>query len=62
MNYDRKFILNNNSTIPTVGLGTFKGDGNNVPIKHVCILLQALRFSYRHIDTAAAYDNEKDIG
>ena len=54
------FILSNNSTLPAVGLGTFQGDTNNARVKDV--VLTALRYGYRHIDTAAAYGNEKVIG
>jgi hypothetical protein len=44
--------------IPSIGLGTFRLKGNTVqqPIR------DAIRLGYRHIDTAAIYHNEKDIG
>lgn len=55
-----EFILNNKSTLPAIGLGTFQGVGDNARVKDV--VLAALRHGYRHIDTATAYGNEKDIG
>lgn len=54
------FILSNKITLPAVGLGTFQGEADNAVVKDV--VLAALRKGYRHIDTAAAYGNEKDIG
>lgn len=48
-------------SIPAVGLGTFQGDdGGNSQVKEA--VLVALRSGYRHIDTAAAYGNEREIG
>ena len=48
------------TSIPAVGLGTFQGDNGNDHVKEV--ILQAFKAGYRHIDTAAAYGNEKDVG
>ncbi|GKZ83446.1 hypothetical protein AnigIFM56816_008539 [Aspergillus niger] len=45
---------------PAVGFGTFQGDAGNRGVKET--VLQALRCGYRHIDTAAAYGNEKEVG
>jgi alcohol dehydrogenase (NADP+) len=45
--------------IPPIGLGTFQGDDGNSRVKG--IVLQALRLGYRHIDTASAYGNERDV-
>ena len=56
----RGFTLNDKSTLPAVGLGTFQGDTDNALVKDV--VLVALRHGYRHIDTAAAYGNEKEVG
>ncbi|KAG9228501.1 Aldo/keto reductase [Amylocarpus encephaloides] len=44
--------------IPSVGLGTFrlKGEVVQQPLR------DAIRLGYRHIDTAAIYRNEKEIG
>lgn len=47
-------------SIPTIGLGTFQGDDGNDKVKSV--VLQALKIGYRHIDTAAAYGNEREVG
>ena len=46
--------------IPAVGLGTFQGEDGNSLVKETVIA--ALRKGYRHIDTAAAYGNEKEVG
>ena len=46
--------------IPAVGLGTFQGDAGNSLVKQT--VAAALRNGYRHIDTAAAYGNEKEVG
>jgi len=46
--------------IPAVGLGTFQGDDGNSLVKQT--VAAALRKGYRHIDTAAAYGNEKEVG
>ncbi|KAL9633200.1 MAG: hypothetical protein Q9164_004841 [Protoblastenia rupestris] len=50
----------NSVSIPAVGLGTFQGDDGNDRVKE--IVLKALQRGYRHVDTAAAYGNEKAIG
>lgn len=44
--------------IPLVGLGTFRLKGENVQQ----VVRDAIRVGYRHIDTAAIYQNERDIG
>lgn len=44
--------------IPPVGLGTFRLRGEAVQQE----VRDAIRIGYRHIDTAAIYGNEKDIG
>lgn len=54
------FQLNNGLTIPAVGLGTFQADSGAASVKEV--VSAALRKGYRHIDTAAAYGNEAEIG
>lgn len=53
------FILNNKKCIPAIGFGVFMV-ANNGPAYEAC--LQALQAGYRHIDTAAAYGNEQDVG
>ena len=49
----------NDVPIPAVGLGTFQGDDDNANVKE--IVLKALQKGYRHIDTAAAYENEMEV-
>lgn len=46
--------------LPAVGLGTFQGDLGNSLVKQT--VAAALRKGCRHIDAAAAYGNEKEIG
>jgi 2,5-diketo-D-gluconate reductase B len=48
----------NGANIPLLGLGTWDIRGD------VCkrIVEQALRFGYRHVDTAQAYENEREVG
>lgn len=48
----------NGANIPLLGLGTWDIRGD------VCrrIVEQALRLGYRHIDTATAYENEREVG
>ncbi len=54
-----KFILNNNEAIPAVGYGVFQIP-NDGPTYEAA--LNALKAGYRHIDTAAGYMNESDVG
>lgn len=54
-----KFTLNNQTTIPAVGFGVFQIP-NNGPTYEAT--LAALKAGYRHIDTAAGYMNESDVG
>jgi 2,5-diketo-D-gluconate reductase B len=44
--------------IPMIGLGTWELRGRSC----ARIVEQALRLGYRHIDTAQAYDNEREVG
>ena len=53
------FKLNNNTTIPAVGFGVFMIP-NDGPTYEAT--LAALKAGYRHIDTAAGYKNESDVG
>jgi len=48
----------NGANIPLLGLGTWDIRGD------VCrrIVEQALRLGYRHVDTAQAYENEREVG
>jgi len=50
------------TSLPYVGLGTFKLRDNNEKDLVYNILKTALTVGYRLIDTAACYRNEKDIG
>lgn len=51
--------LNNGKNIPAIGLGTWRAKEKGVAAKSV---EAALRNGYRHIDTAAAYHNEEEVG
>jgi diketogulonate reductase-like aldo/keto reductase len=50
--------LNNDVEIPTLGLGVFQSP----PAETTAAVETALRAGYRHIDTAAAYGNEREVG
>jgi len=52
------FTLNTGDKMPGVGLGTWQSKPNEVreAVKN------ALQMGYRHIDTAAAYGNERQVG
>ena len=54
-----KMIFNDGNQIPVVGFGVFMIPNNGPTYDAV---LQALKAGYRHIDTAAAYFNEEDVG
>lgn len=47
-----------NTTIPPIGLGTFRLQGQIV----IDAVTTGLALGYRHIDTAQIYDNEADVG
>ena len=51
--------LNNGVEMPIFGLGTFLSERGDATRKAV---LDALEAGYRHIDTAAIYGNEADVG
>ena len=51
--------LNDGNKIPVVGFGIYQIP-NNGPAYEAT--LTALKAGYRHIDTAAAYFNEEDVG
>ncbi|CDZ98828.1 alcohol dehydrogenase [Phaffia rhodozyma] len=58
-NWTKKtFTLNTGDKIPAFGLGTWQSGPNEVR-KAVAAALKA---GYRHIDTAAAYGNEAEVG
>ncbi|MCC6165426.1 MAG: aldo/keto reductase [Acidobacteria bacterium] len=53
-----RFTLNNGVQIPVIGLGVFQ----TPPAETTAAVLAALETGYRHIDTAAAYGNEREVG
>ena len=50
--------LNNDTTIPQLGFGTYQV----TPETTKAATLSALEAGYRHIDTAEMYGNEKEVG
>ncbi|KAF2098092.1 aldehyde reductase [Rhizodiscina lignyota] len=58
MSTGRTFKLNSGYSIPAVGLGTWQSKPNEV----AKAVETALRAGYRHIDGAAAYENEDEVG
>jgi len=52
------YTLNNGVTIPVLGYGVFQ----TPPDETVTAVDNALQVGYRHIDTAAAYGNEREVG
>jgi diketogulonate reductase-like aldo/keto reductase len=54
----RGTIERHGARIPVVGLGTWDLRGPTC----AQVVEQALRIGYRHIDTAQAYDNEREVG
>src|ERR1700716_1935799 len=52
------FIEANGAKIPAIGLGTWELRGRTC----ARLVEQALRLGYRHIDTAQAYENEREVG
>ncbi|KAI3405671.1 GCY1 [Candida oxycetoniae] len=55
----KKITLYNGNKIPAVGLGTWQATEDDVAYKSV---RTALKNGYRHIDTAAIYKNEEQVG
>jgi diketogulonate reductase-like aldo/keto reductase len=50
--------LNNGVEMPALGFGVFQ----TPPDETIAAVEAALAVGYRHIDTAAAYDNEREVG
>lgn len=59
MNIQSTVKLNNSVEMPWLGLGTFLSPAGDETQNAVCWALEA---GYRHIDTARAYNNERDVG
>ena len=53
-----ELTLNNGVRMPALGLGVFQSP----PEETATAVETALNIGYRHIDTAAAYDNERQVG
>ncbi|MBO5978369.1 MAG: aldo/keto reductase, partial [Bacteroidales bacterium] len=56
-----KVTLASGDQIPAVGLGTFGSDNYTADVIAEAVKL-AVKAGYRHIDCAAVYGNEKEIG
>jgi len=54
----KNLIFQNNDNMPIIGLGTWKSK----PKEIYNAVRQAIKIGYRHIDCAAIYGNEKEIG
>jgi alcohol dehydrogenase (NADP+) len=54
----KQLTFSNGDTVPTIGLGTWKSDPGDV---HDAVI-EAINVGYRHIDCAAIYGNEAEIG
>ncbi|MDQ0800043.1 aldo/keto reductase [Arthrobacter sp. SLBN-112] len=54
----KELTLNNGITMPALGLGVFQSP----PEETTAAVQTALEVGYRHIDTAAAYGNEREVG
>jgi glycerol 2-dehydrogenase (NADP+) len=57
-NTAKTFKLNTGASIPAIGLGTWQSEPGEVGQA----VEAALKAGYRHIDTAAGYGNEKEVG
>lgn len=54
----KTITLNNGVEMPVLGLGVFQSP----PAETTAAVEEAIYVGYRHIDTAAAYGNEKEVG
>ncbi len=55
----KEFILANDVTIPCIGYGTWQTPDGETAVRSV---EAAIDSGYRHIDAAAAYENEESVG
>ena len=55
---ERSAVLNSGHTIPRIGLGTWKSEKGQVKFA----VYEALKAGYRHVDCAAIYENEHEVG
>src|SRR6478752_5449825 len=55
---DNRLTLNNGVRIPSIGFRVFQ----SAPEETAVAVETALRAGYRHIDTAAGYGNEREVG
>ncbi|MFF5289092.1 aldo/keto reductase [Paractinoplanes globisporus] len=53
-----ELVLNNGVAMPALGLGVFQSP----PEETAAAVETALKVGYRHVDTAAAYGNERQVG
>lgn len=53
------YRLSNGVRIPCIGLGTWQTPNGEIAVSAV---REAIRSGYRHIDTAAGYENEESVG
>jgi 2,5-diketo-D-gluconate reductase A len=53
-----ELVLNNGVVMPALGLGVFQSP----PEETAAAVEAALKLGYRHVDTAAAYGNERQVG
>jgi len=58
MDQQPRLDLGNGLTLPAIGYGVFQ----TPPDETVTAVTTALETGYRHIDTAAAYGNERQVG
>jgi diketogulonate reductase-like aldo/keto reductase len=58
LSLESKTILNNDISMPTLGLGTWNMHGKTM----IQAINWALELGYRHFDTARYYKNEKELG
>jgi diketogulonate reductase-like aldo/keto reductase len=59
MKIDSTIQMNNKVNIPRLGLGMYRSPKGR---KSFSTVLYALQFGYRHVDTAAFYKNEREVG